>query len=165
LRAGARPKVNSGSGPQLEFALIEHNSARYRDLVALRRRVLRTPLGLDFTPEHLEEERADIHIAAYLQGKLVACVILAMDDRSRDARVKLRQMAVDPDHQGLGIGKRLLVFAERLAEDRGYREIVAHARETAVRFYEGAGYVATGEPFTEVTIPHRKMVKHLAAPR
>ena len=161
-----RSSQEFGSGPLLlEFARVEHNSARYRDLVALRRRVLRTPLGLDFTQEHLEEERADVHIAAYLQGKLVACVILTMDDRTRDARVKLRQMAVDRDYQGLGIGKRLVVFAEKLAGDRGYREIVLHARETAVRFYESVGYVAVGEAFTEVTIPHRKMVKHLVAPR
>jgi predicted GNAT family N-acyltransferase len=34
-----------------------------------------------------------------------------------------------------------------------------------VRFYESVGYAAVGEAFTEVTIPHRKMIKHLAAPR
>jgi predicted GNAT family N-acyltransferase len=155
--------MNSGIGPLLEFARVEHNSARYRDLVALRRRVLRTPLGLDFTPEQLEEERADVHIAAYSQGELVACVALRAADKSHGAPVKLRQMAVDPDHQGLGLGKRLVVFAEKLAAEGGYREIALHARESAVGFYESLGYVAEGEVFTEVTIPHRKMVKRLAA--
>jgi GNAT superfamily N-acetyltransferase len=145
----------------LEFARIEHNSGRYRDLVALRRRVLRSPLGLDFTPEQLEKERADIHIAAYLQSKLVGCVVLTAVDGSL---VKLRQMAVVPEHQGRGVGKRLVAFAERLAAEMGYGEIVLHARETAVSFYESVGYVAEGETFTEVTMPHRKMVKQLAAP-
>ena len=146
----------------MEFARIEHNSNRYRDLVALRRRVLRSPLGLDFTEEQLEKERADIHIAAYLQGKLVGCVVLTAD-KSHGSLVKLRQMTVDPDHQGRGIGKRLVTFAEGLSAEMGYREIVLHARETAVSFYEGVGYVAEGKVFAEVTIPHRKMVKQLAA--
>ena len=73
-------------------------------------------------------------------------------------------MTVDPGHQGRGVGKRLIAFAEKLSAEMGYREIVLHARESAVRFYESVGYVAEGEAFTEVTIPHRKMVKRLAAP-
>ena len=149
----------------LEFVRIEHDSDRYRDLVALRRRVLRTPLGLDFTTEQLGEERADIHIGAYLKGELVACVALAARDKPRGSPLKLRQMTVDPGHQGLGVGRRLIAFAEKLSAEMGYREIVLHARESALRFYESVGYVAEGEPFTEVTIPHRKMVKRLPAPR
>jgi predicted GNAT family N-acyltransferase len=148
----------------LEFARIEYDSQRYRDLVALRRHVLRAPLGLDFTPEQLETEWADIHIAAYLQDKLVACVALTAVDKSHGSQVKLRQMVVDPDHQGRGVGGRLVAFAEKLSAEMGYREIVLHARETAVNFYERAGYVAKGEVFTEVTIPHRKMFKQLRAP-
>jgi predicted GNAT family N-acyltransferase len=155
--------MNSQGKPLLEFARIEHNSDRYRDLVALRRRVLRTPLGLDFTSEQLEKERDDVHIAAYLQDRLVACVSLRATDKSDGSLVRLRQMAVDPDHQGRGVGKRLIACAERLSAEMGYREIVLHARETAVSFYESAGYVAEGDVFTEVTIPHRKMVKQLAA--
>jgi predicted GNAT family N-acyltransferase len=147
----------------LEFARIEYDSDRYRDLVALRRRVLRTPLGLDFTPEQLEAERADIHIGAYLQGKLIGCVGLRAAETSHRSPVKLRQMAVDPDHQGRGVGGRLVAFAEELSAEMGHREIVLHARETAVSFYESLGYVAEGEVFTEVTLPHRKMVKRLAA--
>lgn len=157
--------MNSPKEPLLEFVQIEHNSDRYRDLVALRRRVLRTPLGLDFTAEQLEEERADVHIAAYLQGELVACVALAATDKSHRSSLKLRQMTVDPGHQGRGVGKRLIAFAEKLSAEMGYREIVLHARESALTFYESVGYVAEGEVFTQVTIPHRKMVKRLRAPR
>ena len=148
----------------LEFMQVEQDSSRYRDLVELRRRVLRIPLGLDFTARQLAEEKEDIHVAAYLDGALVGCVLLRAMDRSHSAVVKLRQMAVDPGHQRRGIGAQILAFAERLAAERGYREIVLHARETAAPFYERAGYVPTGEIFTEVTIPHREMVKRLAAP-
>lgn len=148
----------------LEFMQVEQDLSRYRDLVELRRRVLRIPLGLDFTARQLAEEKEDIHVAAYLDGALVGCVLLRAMDRSHSAVVKLRQMAVDPGHQRRGIGAQILAFAERLAAERGYREIVLHARETAAPFYERAGYVPTGEIFTEVTIPHREMVKRVAAP-
>ncbi len=148
----------------LEFAQIHYNSSRYRDPVEFRRRILRAPLGLDFTPEQLAEEQADIHIAAYLDGELVGCVVLTAVDGSHSSVVKLRQMAVDPGHQGRGVGVQIVAFAEKLAADRGYREIILHARETAAPFYERAGYVPTGDIFKEVTIHHRKMVKQLAAP-
>ena len=147
----------------LELARIDRNSARYRALVEFRRRILRTPLGLDFTPQELVKEQADIHIAAYLDGELVGCVVLTAVDTSNGV-VKLRQMAVHPDHQGCGIGAQIVCFAEELAAERGFRKIILHARETTARFYERAGYVPTSGIFTEVTIPHRKMVKQIAAP-
>ena len=149
----------------LEFALVDHDSGRYRELVELRRRLLRRPLGLDFTAGQLAAEKDDVHIAAYLDGELVGCVALRAVDGSGGGAAQLRQMAVDPRHQGRGVGARIVAFAEKLAAERGYREVVLHARETAAPFYEKAGYTATGESFIEVTIPHRMMVKRLAAPR
>jgi hypothetical protein len=74
----------------LEFAQIDANSSRYRDLVEFRRRILRRPLGLDFTPEQLAEEQADIHIAAYLDCELVGCVVLTAVDGSQIADRILR---------------------------------------------------------------------------
>ena len=146
----------------LEFHLVDHDFSRYRDLVELRRRVLRIPLGLDFTARQLAEEKEDIHIAAYRDGELVGCVSLRAVDGPHGAGVQLRQMTVDPEHQGHGVGAKIVAAAEELAAERGFRSIILHARETAMRFYEKAGYAATGETFIEVTIPHRIMVKQLA---
>ena len=145
----------------LEIAEVEHNSDRYRDLVHLRRRVLRTPLGLDFASEQLAREQTDVHLAAYLDGELVGCAILTPIDSTRGV-FKLRQMAIDPDRQGRGIGAQVVAFAEERSAARGYRRIILHARDSAVGFYERAGYAANGEIFVEVTIPHREMVKELA---
>jgi predicted N-acetyltransferase YhbS len=156
-------RMKEGRGV-LEFAEIDPQSSRYRELVDFRRRILRTPLGLDFTPEQLAKEQADIHIAAYLDGELVGCVVLTAIDGAQGPVAQLRQMAVDPDRQGRGIGAQILGFAEKLAAERGRREIILHARETATSFYEKTGYVPTGEILTEVTIPHRTMVKRLAPP-
>ena len=143
----------------LKIVEVNYGSPRYHAILSLRRRVLRTPLGLDFTAEQLEAERTDIHIGCYLAGALVGCVVLSSGESPPGANLKLRQMVVDPDHRGRDIGLQILAFAEAAARARGYKQIVLHARETALGFYERAGYLAQGERFTEVTIPHREMTK------
>ena len=52
-------------------------------------------------------------------------------------------------------------FSEELAIDKGFDKMVLSARDTAVSFYLRLGYELVGEPFEEVTIPHRKMLKLL----
>ena len=149
----------------LEIVEVDHDSAPYRAIVNLRRRILRAPLGLDFTREQLHAERTDIHIGCYLAGALVGCVALTPSASSEGASLKLRQMVVDPDHRGRDIGREILGFAEAWALARGYIEIALNAREAATGFYERAGYAAQGERFIEVTIPHRKMIKRLSVAR
>jgi predicted GNAT family N-acyltransferase len=75
--------------------------------------------------------------------------------------LKLRQMAVADEWQKNGIGKLLVRNAEELARQKGYKEMVLHARITAQDFYRGLGYEPSGEVFTEVTIPHIFMKKAL----
>ncbi len=58
---------------------------------------------------------------------------------------------------GRGLGASLLYFAENVARDRGFRELVMHARMTAVGFYKRQGYQFSGPEFEEVTIPHVRM--------
>ena len=136
---------------QIAFASSDYDAA-----VELRRRVLRTPLGLDFTAEQLAAEGGDIHLAAYLGDALVATVVLTPYDAGT---FKLRQMAVSPDHQGQAIGARLLAAAEATARREGVGQIVLAARVTAQPFYERYGYEADGDIFSEVTIPHVHMHK------
>jgi ribosomal protein S18 acetylase RimI-like enzyme len=78
-----------------------------------------------------------------------------------DGDVKMRQVAVDPQAQGQGVGRALVEASEALARRLDYRRMVLHARETAVPFYERLGYDRVGERFEEVTLPHFKMVKAL----
>lgn len=145
----------------MRFCEIKHASKEYEKAVELRRLVLRKPLGLDFTEHQLKAEAADIHLSAWDNGELVGCVVLTPTDEIKNCVkvVKLRQMAVDPNVQRKGIGKRLISFAERVAVARGSGIITLHARATAVPFYERLGYCVVGEPFEEVTIPHREMEK------
>ena len=59
----------------------------------------------------------------------------------------LDNIAVSPARQGLGLGQRLLVFAEAEALRRGYREIRLYTHQTMVenqRLYASIGYEETG---------------------
>lgn len=140
---------------------IEHGSPAYDGAVALRRSVLRLPLGLDFSPEELDAERRDWHLAAWSddEAELTGCLVLSP---LGDGIAKMRQVAVAEAWRGRGLGRQLVAFAEDYARDRGIRELVLNARETVVSFYESLGYVAAGDAFVEVTLPHRRMRKTLA---
>ena len=138
---------------------IYHGSKEYQQMVALRMEILRKPLGLSFTPDELAKEKEDILIGAFDEEKLLACCLLTKTDESKC--LKLRQMAVQNNLQGKGIGASMMNFAELVARDKGYKKLSMHARKTAVGFYEKLGYKTTGDEFEEVTIPHFVMEKIL----
>ena len=137
---------------------IPHGSADYAVAVNLRRAILRTPLGLDFTSAQLAAESGDTHLAAFVDGELVGTVLLSPYD---DQTLKLRQMAVDDAIQGQGVGAQLLSAAEACARDAGKTRITLAARITARPFYARHGYMTVGDVFEEVTLPHISMQKIL----
>jgi predicted GNAT family N-acyltransferase len=142
----------------MEVQVVAHNSPGYWQTIDLRRRILRWPLGLDFTDDQLAAESSDIHIAAFDGDRLTGCLVLTPVDSDT---IKMRQVAVEPDLQGQGIGAQMVRLSESVAAERGFNEMILHARDTAVPFYLRLGYELFGEPFEEVTIPHRKMRKAL----
>ncbi len=135
---------------------IKHGSVEYALSIALRDRVLRHPLGLYFTPEQLEEEKNEFHLTAWQGNELLGCLVLKPIDAYI---VKMRQVAVSPQAQGQGIGKMLVDWSETFAREHLFTSMQLHARDTAVDFYLQLGYKIYGEPFTEVSIPHRAMQK------
>jgi len=138
--------------------VIAHNSPQYDEMLTVRRRILRAPLGLDFTPEQLAGEKDDVLVAAYSDGVIVGCLVLTAEE---GGRVHMRQVAVDAAMQGRGIGSEMVAFSEQVAAEYGYKEIELHARETAVPFYLKLGYEITSGSYVEVTLPHRTMRKIL----
>ena len=138
---------------------IDHGSKEYQQMVKLRNVILRQPLGLSFTPEELAREKDDILIGAFDDDEMLACCMLTKGDNNKCLR--LRQMAVQNNLQGKGIGASMMNFAEIVARDKGYKKLVMHARKTAIGFYEKLGYKVVGNEFIEVTIPHFVMEKDL----
>jgi predicted GNAT family N-acyltransferase len=142
----------------VELSTIGHGSPEYRAAVALRTAVLRQPIGLAFSDEELTAEFDSHHVGCWAGGRLVGCLVLQPIDADR---IRMRQVAVEPAARGAGIGRRMVRHAERLAHELGFREMVLHARENVVPFYERLGYAGRGAPFLEITIPHRVMGKAL----
>ena len=70
-------------------------------------------------------------------------------------------MAVQNNLQGKGIGASLMNFAETLAMDKGYKNLIMHARDSAIGFYEKFGYKIKGNEFVEVNLPHHILEKKL----
>ena len=137
---------------------IDHGSKDYQKMVNLRNEILRKPLGLSFDPEELEREKNDVLIGAFEDDKILGCCMLT---RVNNSTCRLRQMAVQNNLQGKGVGHALMNFAETLARDYGYKTLMMHARKSALGFYEKQGYKAKGDEFTEVTVPHFVMEKKL----
>lgn len=127
-------------------------------MVELRNSVLRKPLGLTFSITELDNEKHNIHIGAFQDGKLVGCCMLIPEGAEI---IRLRQMAVQNELQGKGIGKELILFAENYARDKNYKTLSMHARKTAAGFYQKLGYKITGDEFIELSIPHYIMEKVL----
>ncbi len=137
---------------------IDHGSKEYRQIVELRMEILRKPLGLTFSKEELDNEKNDILIASFDEDKMLGCCILTKIDAST---IRLRQMAVQKNVQGRGIGESIISFAETVARDKGYKVLTMHARDTAIGFYEKFGYAIKGGQFEEVKTKHHIMEKKL----
>lgn len=143
---------------KITFKEIAHKSSEWDQAVELRLKLLRVPLGLGFTQEDLDNEASEIHYSGFVDGKTVATAILK---KVNDEDVKMRQVCVDDSCQGKGYGSELVKVLETAAKERGYKKMVVHARKTALKFYERLGYQIEGDEFTEVTVPHYKVVKAL----
>jgi predicted GNAT family N-acyltransferase len=138
--------------------LLEFGSDDYKKSIDLRRKVLRTPLGLDFTANDLSAELDQFHFALFYNNQLVGILLLKTINPSV---LKMRQVAIDPDYQSNGLGSILVKYSEEWAFSNGNQTIELNARKTAVSFYLNLNYQETGNEFFEVNIPHIKMIKNL----
>jgi predicted GNAT family N-acyltransferase len=141
-----------------ELKILEYGSPDYKQTVDLRYKVLRAPLGLQFGEEELKKDIGDIHLALFIHGKPVACLILSLQS---SGKIKMRQVAVDGSLQGKGYGTYLSRAAEDYALKKGFSVVYCHARSVAAPFYKKLGYKVVGDEFTEVGIPHYLMEKQL----
>lgn len=136
---------------------IAYGSPEHAGSIRLRRAILRAPLGLDFEPQELAAEADQIHLAALEHDEVIGILLLV----PQGTDCKMRQVAVQRDRQNDGLGSKLVKAAEREALKQGAKRMILHARESAIQFYLRLGYDLEGDPFTEVGIPHRRMVKLL----
>lgn len=114
-------------------------------ILALRYEVLRKAWNQSIDSAADEMESRSIN--AYIQnetGRLIACGRL---QENANKIGQIRFMAVDPDWQGKGLGKQILIKLEEKAKELGLLEIELQARETALDFYKNNDYSIKGKSF------------------
>ena len=90
-----------------------YNSKQQIQSIALRKLVLRTPLGLEFEPKELRTEFDQWHIIVLYKTVVIACNVVKFLENG-DA--KIRQVATHPSHQRKGLGSLLNKKTEEIKE-------------------------------------------------
>ncbi len=104
----------------------------------LRFEILRKPWKMPLGSEKDELENESIHIMACDENKNILGVCRLQFNSPAEAQ--LRYMAVKEGTQGLGVGKKLIEFAQEKAKQKGTEKITLQSREIAVGFYEKCGF-------------------------
>ncbi len=151
----------------IEIRHIRPDHPLYAQETALRERVLLAGAGYDFESfrrDYPYEDTAEhfvavtTHTNAGAPVEVVVGTALLIPDHPEPGRGKVTQVAVDPQRQGEGIGRRLMVTLESHAfGSLGLWEVYCHAQNTAVGFYERLGWQIEGDEFIEAGIPHHRM--------
>jgi len=142
----------------VEYREIEVHSTEYEESLDLRWRVMYKPFGLAewLTPGVLHERA--IHIAGVTDGRVVAYGRLSLDPGGSCGQ--LYQVVVDPDVQGKGVGRGIMMALECRAALEGMSSLRLDARLPAVGFYNQLGWLATApEYITRTGLPHVPMAK------
>jgi amino-acid N-acetyltransferase len=104
---------------------MQTTTARHTDIVsiaALNNRFAPEGLTLPRSEHFVEMRLDDYRVIRDADGRVIGCVCL--DDYS-PSLVELVSLAVEPEHQGRGLGRQLIAAAVALARKRQYPEIFA----------------------------------------
>ena len=99
-------------------------------------------------------ERETVFVAE-IEGSAAGYVAIEHEE----ARVRVDQLFVSPEHEAEGVGDQLLDYAEGYAIWRGaeaLRVVVAPDDRQAVGFYRGRGFVPVEENVLELLLPQRE---------
>lgn len=122
------------------------------DLLAIRYEVFVHEQGVPIEEERDRHDDSCTHVLAVDRGQNVGTGRLLPTG-------KIGRMAVLASHRGRGIGSKLLRHLIELAQERGFKEVYLDAQLTALKFYETAGFVASGPVFKDAGIDHRRMTR------
>jgi N-acetylglutamate synthase-like GNAT family acetyltransferase len=98
------------------------------------------PMGFDQAAA-IRDDRVEV---MEVDGTIVGVAHLVVEDE----RVLLENLAIDPDHAGGGLGRRLLAHAEAVTHDLGRARLALYTNARFVenlRFYAAAGYAVDRE--------------------
>ena len=121
----------------MKFKFINPFHAYYADELMLRWEVLRKPLGLPPVLEITPEEVESIHLLIFVDKALAGCIVFHPEAPTYG---KIIQLALSEEHQGLGLGRKLVHALEQELIKRGFSQISLSATHELQPFYEKLGY-------------------------
>lgn len=132
----------------------------------LRRRVLRDARADAAVTFPGDDDPAAFHLAARVGERVVGVASFLPGPtplRPGARAVQLRGMAVEPAHQGTGVGTALLRVALDRLRGSGVSVLWANARDSALGFYERHGMTVVGDGFrtADTGLPHHVVVLDL----
>jgi GNAT superfamily N-acetyltransferase len=113
------------------------NEVEWEQYYDLRYRILRQPWNQPQGSERNEGDETGLHFALYENEILKAIARLDIND---EKSAQVRFMAVETEIQRKGYGKQVMLAIENYCKTKNISEIVLHAREIAIPFYESLGY-------------------------
>ena len=132
----------------------------------LRRAVLRGGDPASDVRYPQDDQPGSFHLGVEVDGELIGIASFSPADTPYRTGVRawqLRGMAIAPEFQGQGLGGALLAeAADRIRAD-GAHVLWCNARDTAIGFYDGLGFIVHGDGFVTADsgLPHHVMVLDL----
>jgi len=141
----------------LDIHIVEDDSEKEQAFL-LRRRVFVEEQGVDPDLEFDGEDRRARHVVAMLDGRIVGCLRMVLED---EQLCHPGRLAVDKDFRGKGIGSALMWFCIKDMKEYGFSSAIIHAQAYLKEFYEGFGFEVVGDLFMEAGLQHYHMVLSL----
>jgi len=163
--AGLRQQIERQASRQDVFEIIQGDWASLQnDAASVRRAVFVKEQGIDESEEWDDDDARSHHaILRSKAGLVIGTGRLIPPDADaapgHEQIGKIGRMAVIKSCRGIGVGQRLLSALLEEARRRQLSHIRISAQVAAQSLYERAGFVAEGEVYDEVGIPHQAMVK------
>ncbi len=143
--------------------MIEIKNISAQETYAIRLEVLRKDIDLPYKFNG-DLDKDTFHLGAFKEDKLIA-VSSFMKVKNRNfkgVQYQLRGMATLTQYQGFGIGKQLIIKAEKILKPLNIDCLWCNARVIAVDFYKKQGFKTFGEVFDIPLIGgHYSMYKYL----
>lgn len=102
--------------------------------------------GKPFLVDSPIEEKTDIHLVIKQDEKVVGTLLLHPCFTSC---VQIKQVAISPECQGQGLGKKLMIYTEEVARKLEFTTIFLTGRESAWNFYVKLGYSELMEEYQD----------------
>ncbi len=151
----------------MHFSSVMFASPTYDQMVQLRLNNLYNPLNAEISEEDFATEYKDVHLAVFDDHmQLLGAILINVFEEEDEFYIKrkialLKQVVIQKDLQGKGVGTQMIQELEALLIKKGYKEARIHAHSGAIEFYTKLGYTKHAKPFVETGIEQQAMKKKL----